>query len=351
MYKIIFRCEASNSLGMGHLSRCMSIAEELKSLYLFDVYFLIKTGGETKKYINNEYKIIEFDSFEKYLNIIKNLNEEYGIDILFFDIQEDFSKNYLLNVKKNILLATIDDPYEKRNFVDLAFYPPVLDLKNISRKDFTGKLFEGWQWIPLKNHFKKKLHKINSDSRQKTLLITMGGSDAKNLTPRILHIINKLEEKLNILIVIGKAFANNKEILAALKNFRHNYLIYNSPENMAEIMHRSDAAVSTYGNTSFELAACGVPAILFCHNEEQLLSVQMFKQNGTAFIGGLTGEFEDNKVTEQLMELLHNHDLYRKMSANGLNLIDTQGAARIAGVINDEVTNFRKKRKFVYEIL
>ena len=52
MKKILFRLNANQKIGYGHFMRCISIAEELKKKYSYDIYFLINKTFSQNSILN-----------------------------------------------------------------------------------------------------------------------------------------------------------------------------------------------------------------------------------------------------------------------------------------------------------
>ena len=67
------------------------------------------------------------------------------------------TKQKLKQLKNNnkIRVVTIDDPEDKRLESDLAFYPPIPQLKKITWGGFSGKLFVGWEYVLLRDEYNK----------------------------------------------------------------------------------------------------------------------------------------------------------------------------------------------------
>ena len=72
--------------------------------------------------------------------------------------------------------------------------------------------------------------KLEINDNVKNILITMGGNDLRNLTPKILELLNDNFPKVNKKVIIADSFKNTKEI-ESLKN-EHVELIYSYLNNI-----------------------------------------------------------------------------------------------------------------------
>ena len=90
-------------------------------------------------------------------------------------------------------------------------------------------------------------------------LVTMGGSDTQNMTPKVVRAFDGIELKVDI--IVGPGFDNRMEIEQALAETDGNFEIAEDPENLPERMFQADLAVSATGSTIYELVLLGTPTI------------------------------------------------------------------------------------------
>lgn len=278
--KIIFRLDASNKVGYGHFMRCLSIAQELEKNYKFSIYFIINKKNKIKNYIKNKSNLFLIND-----NIKKRFEEIYiyrkikklDIDFIFFDIKKNYSSKFLtkLNDSKTKLI-TIDDKYKKRLTCDLCFYPPVPQVKKMSWKDFKGKKFIGWNYIPLRMQFNKLISpKYNS----KQILILSGGTSNKNFSYKILRIMNEFKSKLNIIICLGFNSKIEKKFHKIIKLSQHKVKLINNRFFISKIINQSKLIISSFGISAYEICSQQKKSLLFTKNEDDRLSASIFQKN------------------------------------------------------------------------
>ena len=167
----------------------------------------------------------------------------------------------------------------------------------------------------------KKLRK-----KIESIMITLGGDDARNTTPKILELLTNNYPKLNKRVVVAKAFnnANIKEI-EKLKDNRTE-LIYNpNAEKMKRIMLESDIAISAGGQTIYELARVGLPTIAIAVAENQLNNIRRWQRLGFIEYAGRWEDKETLNNVKKRLKLLENNNLKEKMAKAGRVLIDGKG--------------------------
>ena len=134
------------------------------------------------------------------------------------------------------------------------------------------------EYLPLRKEFWDVPDKeIKKEIR--SILITFGGDDFRNMTPKILKFLNKEFKDIKKEVVIGKGFKNLDSIKNAMdENTNLNY--YPSANEMKNLMLNCDIAISAGGQTLYELARCGTPSISIAIAENQLGNVKGFDRLG-----------------------------------------------------------------------
>lgn len=335
--KIIFLCDASIKSGMGHFIRSIAIAESLEEFGEKNILFLVEEKSNLSRY----FKGLNFI----YFNHLKTKKETFSFlkiiitrenpKLLFLDTRLDFPKNFFASLKdQSIKIGTIDDGHEKRLESDISFYPPQKSVYNLDWKNYKGNLNIGWEWIALRSEFFKKeekLIKINSNNKKKDLLITMGGSDPKNITLLILeNLTAEIFEEYNINIILG---ASNPHKFA-INNFKlkvnDKFTLIENPSCISDIMRSSDFAICTFGVTAYELAALQIPAFHICLDKDHLNSSQLFVKNKMAVSLGIYKNLDKKILKKFIFENKKLEFLLRQMRFNCKKFIDTNGAKRIA---------------------
>ncbi len=99
-------------------------------------------------------------------------------------------------------------------------------------------------------------------------------------------------------------------------------------------MLKADLAISAGGQTLYELAAAGTPTVAIQVADNQAPSVRALVAKGTVYMGGCVGEAQLlDRVSEVVKMLLADNDTRARMIAAGQQLLDGQGARRIAEVM------------------
>ena len=185
----------------------------------------------------------------------------------------------------------------------------------------------GSKYIPIRKEFWNIPDKAINESLQ-TIMITFGGDDARNMTPRIITMLNGNYPELNKKVIIGKAFTNTEQI-QAFKDKTTEFIYYPDAEGMKKVMLESDIAISAAGQTLYELARLGVPTIAVAVADNQINNVRGWQKAG--FIE-YAGWWEDMLILENMktsLEKLTNNNLRLDKYHIGKMFVDGKGAIRI----------------------
>lgn len=298
--KLSFRVDASKSIGLGHISRCIELARLLKNN--FDIFFYSKEMPENLISTINEaglnFNLIKNEDI--FFNKIKNQN----VVLDGYQFNSDYQKNLSYFEKK---LICID---ERTN---IFYHSDVLINNNPDFPESSfkikdgGKVYSGIEFSILKEAFrkenKKKYKPLTKLSLFSKIFICFGGSDSKNLSKKTAEIIARHTDA-SAYIVLGSLHdqVNNKDI--KLDNVK----VYSSltSEAIIKLVKKSDLAIVPCSTIMLEVFCIGKPLISGWFEENQKNSLEYFNKNN--FLTNC-GNFNDKRFEDNLVYALENFDL------------------------------------------
>ncbi|WP_072682239.1 hypothetical protein [Arcobacter sp. LA11] len=258
---ILIRCDASEKIGLGHITRCLVLAKNLEKMG-YKIYFATKNYElGIKKIKESKYNIlIPSEENFNYDSWIQNITDNKNINIFIGDVRDNFPIKTIKKLKeKKILTIAIDEPSEYAKECDLCFYPPHA---TINEKDYSGKVYKGFEYVILRDEFYQDCKKQKNDIPN--VLVMMGGTDPYHLTFEVVEELISIEQNINISVIIKENHPDRKRI----KNLGKNINIYFDVKNMASFLTKIDFAVISFGVSAYELLAMDIPAIHICLDEE-----------------------------------------------------------------------------------
>ena len=337
---ILVRCDGSPEIGFGHVVRCLALADELRGVHGCRVVFAMRKGPLGFDMVRQGgYPVVEPGGPHRSFDYPRWMTEALGaIDarVLILDVRDDLRREdvELLKVPGRIV-AVLDDLSDRRLAADLAFYPPIPQLRRAGWEGFGGKVHAGWDMVLLRPEFSR----CRRDRREgtPTILVTMGGSDPAGLTLNALNALDRLSNDFRVLVVLGPGFLHEETLSALLPGMRHRSEVMRDVRNMADIMSRADLAVASFGVTAYELAAAGVPAIYLCLTQDHAESATALVREGVAVSLGTYEGASAEALAEAASHLMNDSAAREGMSKRASGLVDGGGAERIAREIVEAI--------------
>lgn len=335
---IFIYCEGGEEFGWGHLSRTRSVAEVLRSSYGADVRFALLGDQSAHDTLSNqEFRVQQYPGEVTENEWFDQLVTNIEPDAIVLDIrQSNLSKEAVLKHNNNdILVASIDDITETRLATDLVFYPPVPQVNDLDWSEYDGTVCADWKWTVVDKMFEPSQKTKKSDIP--TIIVTMGGSDPDNMTRTSIQALQDIQREFKLIIVLGGGYQYEDTLHDELTESQLRYEIYRNTDRMAELMDRSDLAISAYGVTTFELAAMSVPSVLVCLTKDHERAARFLEQEGMAKCLGVNDTVTTKTIANSIRTLLNNPDEYSGMEQSCQQRIDNNGAKRIADRIVEEL--------------
>ena len=274
--KISIITDGNSQLGLGHIYQSLSLANLLKKNTHHDIVvnFITKSDKNINDLITSSgFEVLRFDNDD----LIFNYLNTYRPDKIIFDkldVDPLLAKNIKEILKTKLIICT--NLTEANLYADLTVLADIgSNFKNITKRDSISKKVEffGPKFWLLRPEFYElnNSNKIKKNDVQDIMLI-FGGSDPSNISSKVLNELLQMDEKFNIVLVLGASFAHRNELNLVLnqnQTTKSHVVIAENIKNVAEIMHKSDVVFASPGLSFFEALAVGTPVIGFHQNELQ----------------------------------------------------------------------------------
>ena len=319
--------EGGNDIGFGHISRC-------SSLY----YELIKRNVIVDFIVDGEISDV---SFLKDINIINDnwRDKNYIKDNL---TSEDYAIIDSYKATQDIY-EIISQISKKALFIDdigRITYPkgiilnPSLDANNVNYDGSSNCiLLSGPEYIIVRAPF-KSIRETNLSNQIRKIMVIMGGTDIRKLTPKIIDLISKKETSYHVDVVIGTNSFDEKEINDIGANFKFHVNV--NEFEMSKLMRECDLAITAAGQTMYELISTGTPfiGIQVVDNQQNNIVALTRLNSQQVFL-----KYDDDEMLKKLNLLidLFNNILYRRSYLDRYkDLVDGLGAGRIISELIDK---------------
>jgi UDP-2,4-diacetamido-2,4,6-trideoxy-beta-L-altropyranose hydrolase len=334
---VVFRTDGSHKHGIGHLMRCLSLADELcKRGDILPVFFSHHSPLQVSISSAFNHKIFYQRGFAGEVTITRRIRkylEANEVSGLILDLPNDLSERELKSLGKvEVPRIIFDDHGKARDEFDTVInaiaHPD--HRENSSPKN---KLFQGPDYIILPESTGPKL-KWDQDSNK--VLIAMGGSDPHNITLKALKAVSALKTDLEIHLLLGPGFSNKGSIEDARKEIFQPLHIHEGIKmaKLPEFLGQFKIAIMSFGLTVYSAAQIGLPVICLAHNHQGAEAAQAFfslYKTGT-FLGEHL-EVSRSKLAKTTIDFLENEKMLNEYSAAGKKAVDGKGLARVTDII------------------
>ena len=337
---IWIRCDANSEIGMGHMMRCLSVADALEGLgeqvcfILADISAqeLLKDRGKDYFVLHTDYRNME----EELPALLKILQDEMPA-LLLID-SYGVTPGYFARLNGCVKTAYIDDlfmfPYQVDLLINYNIYGNLLPYDQCEQLKDT-QLLLGTSYAPLRSEFGLVTYEIKDQVQN--VLITTGGSDKYNLSGQILEAALKEKALSRVRFhVVSGSFNSHFPYLEKLEKENHNICIHQNVSDMASLMKQCDVAITAGGSTMYELCAVGVPILCFSFVDNQEQIVCTFVNQRVVPYGGnyvKQGERMTGNLIKELLLLIDDKQAREEYSRREKSLVDGQGAFRIANAL------------------
>lgn len=327
---VAIRADGNNKIGLGHIIRTMVLGNELKRNNC-KVTYVTQNNKETLDILKrNKFEFLNIEintSLVDEIYIINKFMEDKKIDIFIGDSFK-IDKNYIANIKKyGKFIVIIDNLRDMSLGANLIINGGIYAYKLANDAErYNQKVLLGTKYFLIREQF-KNINKRAINKEVKSILITMGGADPMNLTPKFISMVSSINGNFKINVVVGNAFKNIKEIKDIDKNNSQIKLYYNV-ENMADLMYESDIAISAGGITLYELSIVGTPTIVLIQAENQVLPSNIFNDKGIILNLGYGNKVNELCFKQAFVKLINDYNKRKKMFENGREILDGKGAER-----------------------
>lgn len=322
---VVILTEGGKDYGYGHIVRCSSIYQAFEQYGIFPRF--VVNGDESVKSILSEIPV----------DIVDWLND-FSV---FFDADIVIIDSYLANldfysnISNNVALVVYIDDNNRLNYPKGIIVNGTLDASNMNylqRENITYLV--GNEFIPLRNDF-WNIQKLKINDSIENILITMGGNDLRNLTPKILDLLNIHFPDVTKKVIITDSFNNVAEI-KRLQNDSVELICSPNSYQIINTILSIDLAISASGQTLYELACMGVPTIAIGIIDNQKNNIQNWINQGFIEYAGCWNDANLLVNIVNKINYLQDKNIRYDKSLLGVQSVNGQGSLNIVKNILNE---------------
>ena len=308
---VFMRVDSSSHIGSGHLMRCLTLAEELRSRGAKVVFICRDHPGDFSFLVEQKRFSLErlpadsnageeLSGYEAWVGDTWENDAQATIDIIDRYPRGErllVVDHYGLDYRWETMcrpcvdrILVIDDLANRRHECDFLLDQNLYeDMEN--RYDGlvprNCRLFLGPAYALIRKEFREAKAKMKPrDGQVKRILIFMGGSDPTNETMKALEAVQMLERPdITVDVVVGANHPFREEIQKKCLDMP-NTNFYCQTDRMAELMAEADLAIGGGGTATWERCYMELPSITLAIAENQVSILEnLGKRGGTIYLG------------------------------------------------------------------
>ncbi|RMH08885.1 MAG: hypothetical protein D6704_02245 [Nitrospirae bacterium] len=334
---IVFRCDGSPEIGLGHVMRCVVMANEFREHCGYAPVFVMRYDTVGIQIVQERgFSVITPATHECRDDPLwpRALLTHLKVDLLVLDVRDPVPRTALRGLRANgVLVTVLDDISDQRLEADFAFYPPVPQVARLDWTGFSGKRFVGWEWIVVQPPMALPSRRPRRDSPR--VVVTMGGSDPAGFTLKTVKACDALHQQVEIHVVLGPGFCHQPAFDDLRKEVKQCMHVHRGVRNLSTLLAEADVVVGAFGVTAYEIAAVGVPGVLLCATPDHVESASAWMAAGFGISLGLGSVVDERQITYAIQRILRSRQEWLdrlRSNATGAR-IDGQGAHRIVHML------------------
>jgi UDP-2,4-diacetamido-2,4,6-trideoxy-beta-L-altropyranose hydrolase len=332
---VIFRTDASNRIGGGHLVRCLSLADEFASRgwkvtlrtckETLEVFPALATLGHLCIHSLDEPDLYPDKKMVADLLIV----DHYDLDVMYETSARHFVKRIL----------TLDDLANRKHDCDfLVDQSPGRggeDYKALVPRG--AELFIGPEYGLLRSQFRsgrqQALQKGYVIEKAKRILINFGAVDGKQMVSFALRAIAQTELNAHLDIVVKVDAERNQKLKHLCEQTNCSYTFHSDVSDMAALMLQADMAIGAGGTSSLERCCLGLPAIVIATAENQLVQAKALQSAGAHSYVGFWRDLVVEALSKEITSLFGDTVRRSRMKKSAMEICDGRGVHRLVSHI------------------
>jgi len=362
---ILFRCDASLSIGIGHVMRCRTLARELRRRGAEITFICRQQPGDLIELLRQEFQVLALPPlataasssplegralYAAWLGCSQQQDvsdclaalEQAGnagaqwlvVDHYGLDAGWECAMREGLGSEPPPQLFVIDDLADRSHSCDLLLDQNLIVEMDQRYRNYVSnncRLLLGPSFALLRSEFREYRQKSlerRAHSALKRLFISMGGSDPENETTKAVYgaaISGIAWERVDV--VVGSGYRAHTDLAVAMERLPTSKLHIQTNE-MAKLMTQADLAITGAGSITWEKCSLGLPSIVVEIGDNQVPIARYGHRQGFLYNLRSSIKLQQSEYSEAIIKM--KPIKLADMSHAGMLVCDAFGAPRVA---------------------
>ncbi len=196
-----------------------------------------------------------------------------------------------------------------------------------------ARVLAGPAYLPLDTRFSTARTKRNFPQGVRAIAVSMGGTDRTQATRRVVASLRNVSE-IRLHIVVGPGFTFTEALAQEVAGCAGQATLHRTPPKLQQILGCVDVGITAGGNTLYELACLGTPALVLFEDEHERLQGEAFEAAGFGRCLGQGVSFQPEALLSAI-EAMDEAGTLSGHSEAGRKLVDGRGVERVLSVVRE----------------
>jgi UDP-2,4-diacetamido-2,4,6-trideoxy-beta-L-altropyranose hydrolase len=325
---VLFGASGGRQAGLGHVRRCLSLAGALRERGVECSFVAHGDAGVAGWVGAAGFPATVVHSGLDLIGAVREAAAVRAASAIVIDSYEVPPAGLSTLLALSTAVVAIDDLADRALPVHLVVNGGVeasaLNYRGLSDTQY----LLGPAYALLRPEFADEPRRAIADRAQRAL-VTVGGSDALGLLAQLVCWTRETLADAEIHAIVSPL--SDGQLLESAAGTGGGLVVHRDPEDVRGLMLSADLAVCAGGQTAYELAATGTPAIAIQVAANQAGNLRGLEAAGAALWVGRAGERHlGQRVRDALHALAGDAAARTRMSQAGRRLIDGRGVERVA---------------------
>lgn len=333
MAKIGIRVEGNSQIGLGHVMRCVALAEALQKTQ-HEVSFIVSRQTAQLETL----KPFEKQLFPTHLLVddepdwLAQIMQRDAVQALIMDGYQ-FTEHYRRAIRQLAVPVILFDDTNSSGplHADLVINPASnADGLGYQATAPNARLCLGEAYRVLRQEFVQQ--PVQPLQNRHGLTLVMGGADHANLTLPLLIALQQQQFEGAVTVITGEAYPYLAELQNWLAGSELQLQHIHHCQQMANLFADSRLVISAAGGSQFELLACATPTMLLVVADNQQNASQAASQQGWCEVFDMqmqNKQFACEQVAARAIQLFAQQDKLLQMHQQALAYRDVKGGERV----------------------
>ncbi len=350
--RVVFRADASQCIGTGHIMRCKVLAESLIQRGA-DVHFVCRQTDENllrvlysaaisvKLLFGELPKVAKDGDYESWLGLPQEQDAEQTIQVLGDDhpdwlIVDHYSLDHTWEslLRPHVgNIVVIDDLANRTHDCDVLLdqnFSSVADSRYTRLVPSSCQQLLGPKYALLRPEYRQwRICKSEHKRNIRRVFVFFGGIDEEGATLKVVQaMLHEDFQHWQVDIVVGQNNPHREE-LNKLMQQHSRMTLHGFRPHLADLLARADLAIGAGGVNTWERMCLGVPSVVSSIAENQLSACESLSERGLIEYLGSLSEWGADSLRNCLLALDRDSNKRRELSLQSQLQVDGLGTARV----------------------